>query len=75
MATTPLVKVLKLMDGDAKPVMRYIYEAMDHAKDEIASSFGNKFKWYENILNIIDQRWELQLHRPLHVTAYYLNPK
>jgi hypothetical protein len=61
-ATIPLVKVLKLVDGDAKPTMGYIYEAMDRAKEEIASSFGNKLKWYENIWDIIDQRWELQLH-------------
>ena len=26
------------------------------------------------IWNIIDARWELQLHRPLHAVAYYLNP-
>jgi len=29
---TPLVKVLRLVDGNAKPVMPYIYEAMDKAK-------------------------------------------
>ena len=26
------------------------------------------------IWNIVDARWELQLHRPLHAAAYYLNP-
>lgn len=25
-------------------------------------------------MNIIDQRWEFQLHRPLHAAGYYLNP-
>jgi hypothetical protein len=29
---------------------------------------------YIPIWNIVDARWELQLHRPLHVAAYYLNP-
>jgi hypothetical protein len=48
-ATTPLVKVLKLVDGDAKPAMGCVYEAMDRAKEEITSSFGNKLRWYENI--------------------------
>ena len=28
-STLPLVKVLRLVDGDAKPAMGYIYEAMD----------------------------------------------
>jgi hypothetical protein len=69
----PLVKVLKLMDGDAKLIMGYIYEAMDYPKEEIAFRFGNKLKWYENIRDIIDQRCELQ-HRQLHAMTYYLNP-
>ena len=30
---------------------------------------------YEPIWKIIDQRWNNQLHRPLHATAYYLNPQ
>jgi hypothetical protein len=29
---------------------------------------------YMPIWNIIDARWELQLHRPLHAATYYLNP-
>ena len=29
---------------------------------------------YIPIWNIVDARWELQLHRPLHAAAYYLNP-
>lgn len=30
---------------------------------------------YEPIWKIIDDRWEAQLHRPLHAAAYYLNPQ
>ncbi|KAK7411803.1 hypothetical protein VNO78_03244 [Psophocarpus tetragonolobus] len=29
---------------------------------------------YEPICKIIDERWEHQLHRPLHAAAYFLNP-
>ena len=29
---------------------------------------------YILIWNIVDARWELQLYRPLHAAAYYLNP-
>jgi hypothetical protein len=47
MATTPLVKVLKLVDGDAKLTMRYIYEVIDRTKEEIAKSFDNKLNMYE----------------------------
>ncbi|AES69389.1 hypothetical protein MTR_3g028350 [Medicago truncatula] len=49
--------------GIKKPAMRFIYEAMDQAKD------------YKPILNIIDDRWDKIFHRPLHVAAYYLNPQ
>jgi len=30
---------------------------------------------YEDLWNIIDERWNNQLHRPLHVTGYFLNPE
>ncbi|XP_058772012.1 uncharacterized protein LOC131645828 [Vicia villosa] len=30
---------------------------------------------YAPILKIIDERWDNQLHRPLHATTYYLNPQ
>ena len=30
----PLVRVLHLVDGDEKPAMGYLYEAMDRAKEE-----------------------------------------
>jgi len=36
---TPLVKVSRLVDGDAKPIMPNIYEAMDKAKEQIAENF------------------------------------
>ena len=37
----PLVEVLRLVDGERKPPMGYIYEAMDRAKEAIANSFNN----------------------------------
>ncbi|XP_061363140.1 uncharacterized protein LOC133306777 [Gastrolobium bilobum] len=72
---SPLVKVLRLVDGDSKPAMGYIYEAMDRAKEEIAKSFNHEEKRYKDVWEIIDKRWDLQLHRPLHAAAYFLNPK
>ncbi|XP_011660188.2 uncharacterized protein LOC105436349 [Cucumis sativus] len=54
--------------------MGYIYEAMDRAKEAIAKSFNNNEEKYKDIFTIIDKRWELQLHRPLHAAGYYLNP-
>ena len=71
----PLVKVLRLVDGDAKPAMGYIYEAMDRAKEQIQKNFNDVQMRYRPILRIIEIRWELQLHRLLHAAAYFLNPK
>ncbi|KAK0583740.1 hypothetical protein LWI29_002363 [Acer saccharum] len=62
----PLVCVLRLVDGERKPLMGYIYEAMDRAKEAIARSFKWDEKRYEEIFRIIDIRWNVQLHRPLH---------
>ena len=39
--TEPLVKVLRLVDGD-KPAMGYLYEAMDRAKEAIQSYYEDK---------------------------------
>lgn len=52
----PLVKVLRLVDGEKKPAMAYIYEAMDRAKEAIAKAFKNVENKYSNIFNIIDNR-------------------
>ena len=35
----------------------------------------NLEKDYKEIWEIIDQKWEFQLHRHLHTAAYYLNPR
>ncbi|KAK9750151.1 hypothetical protein RND81_02G176900 [Saponaria officinalis] len=72
--TGPLVKVLRMVDGDKKPAMGYIYEAMDRAKEAIASSFGSREDEYMEAFKMIDQRWDCQLHRPLHAAGYFLNP-
>jgi len=55
----PLLGVLRLVDGERKPPMGYIYEAMDRAKECIANSFHNKVDKYEQIFTIIDKRWDL----------------
>ncbi|KAL6321733.1 hypothetical protein AAG906_031247 [Vitis piasezkii] len=59
----PLVRVLRLVDGEKKAPMGYIYEAMNRAKDTIVRSFNGNEEKYKEIFNIIDKRWEIQLHR------------
>ncbi|KAL0910117.1 hypothetical protein M5K25_021057 [Dendrobium thyrsiflorum] len=73
--TRPLVQVLRMVDAEKKPAMGFIYNAMDEAKEMIASNLGGEEESFREIWNIIDDRWELQLHRHLHATGYYLNPQ
>ncbi|KAL0011329.1 hypothetical protein SO802_006437 [Lithocarpus litseifolius] len=71
----PLVQVLRLVDNERKPAMGYIYEAMDRAKEAIIKAFNENEERYSNIFKIIDERWECQLHRPLHAAGHVLNPE
>ncbi|RVW44197.1 hypothetical protein CK203_089456 [Vitis vinifera] len=63
----PLVRVLCLVDGENKASMGYIYEAMNRVKDAIVGSLNGNEDKYKEIFKIIDKRWEIQLHRFLHV--------
>jgi hypothetical protein len=64
------MRVLWLANNEKKTVMRYIYEAMDRAKETIHYSFNNNNKKYRQIFNINNERWECQLHHPLYL-AYH----
>nr|KYP55512.1 hypothetical protein KK1_001724 [Cajanus cajan] len=57
-----------------KPAMGFIYEEMDRAKEKIQDAFRGDESSYIPLWEIIDQRWDKQLHRPLHAAGYYLNP-
>ncbi|XP_028551493.1 uncharacterized protein LOC114579844 [Dendrobium catenatum] len=75
LSTRPLVQVLRLVDAEKKPAMGFIYNAMDEAKEMIAHNLGGEEASYREIWDIVDARWEVQLHRHLHAAAYYLNPQ
>ncbi|MGV7988806.1 hypothetical protein PJP10_31005, partial [Mycobacterium kansasii] len=62
------------MDGDEKPAMGYIYDAMERAKNKIMDHFNYRDHDYKPILNIIDRRWGSQMSSPLYSTTYILNP-
>ncbi|RVW44302.1 Methionine S-methyltransferase [Vitis vinifera] len=64
----PLVKVLKLVDQDKKPTLSIIYEAMNRAKLVIKASIKQWEKYWE----VIDRKWECQLHRHLHVADEWI---
>nr|DAD29095.1 TPA_asm: hypothetical protein HUJ06_030563 [Nelumbo nucifera] len=48
---------------------------MDRAKEAIDEAFGGRKEKYGDIFEIIDKRWECQLHQPFHAVGYFLNPQ
>lgn len=57
----PIVKVSRLVDGDEKPTMDFIYEAIDRAKQEIQQNS----RYHSKYNDIIDKRWKF-MHSDLH---------
>ena len=54
--------------------MGYIYEAVDQAKGQIKAAYKDRVATYGPIWEIIDRRWNNQLHCPIHAAGYFLNP-
>ena len=54
--SSPLIRVLRLVDGEKKTTMGYIYEAMNRAKDTIAKCFNGNEGKYKEIFKIIYKR-------------------
>ena len=61
----PLLKTLRLVDGDDKPTMRFLYDAMDRCKMAIKENC----RYHKHYWSIIDRRWNFQLHHDLHAAG------
>ncbi|CAN1141349.1 hypothetical protein LINPERPRIM_LOCUS25436 [Linum perenne] len=70
----PLVKVLRLVDGDVNPSMGFVYGEIVKAKREIKEAFGNVEIRYKEVMAIVDKKMRGRLDGPLQLTAYMLNP-
>ncbi|XP_031374203.1 uncharacterized protein LOC116188886 [Punica granatum] len=71
----PLVRVLRIVDSDERPTMGFLLEAMYKAREEMLKRFNKRKKKIEPYINILDARWDRQLHKNLHAAGYWLNPK
>ena len=71
---TLLFKLLRIVDGDKKPSMGFVYGMLQDAKDEIKASCNRKESVYRPILEIIEKKAKDRLDSPLHLAAYYFNP-
>lgn len=70
----PLIRLLRIVDGDEKPSMGYVYEGMQRAKNAIKTMLQKKKDLYKPYTEIIKARWDRHLKRDLHAAAYFLNP-
>ncbi|KAL5840514.1 hypothetical protein ACOSQ4_013122 [Xanthoceras sorbifolium] len=70
----PLVKVLKLVDEDRKPAMRFVYGELLQAKEDIKVALNNVEKNYQPIFDIIDARIKGRFDSSLYLAVYFLNP-
>jgi hypothetical protein len=74
--TGPLLRVLRIADGDELPAMPEVSALMRAAKDRISQAFTqqNKQGLLKKVMAIIEKRWENQMDHPLYGAALFLNP-
>ena len=70
----PLVKVLRLVDGDVKPSMGFLYGELLKSKREVKEAFGNVESQFKDVMAVIEKKMNGRLDSPLHLTAFLLNP-
>ena len=70
----PLMRVLRLVDGDRKPTKGFLCGELKQTKEEIREALHNVESNYWPIFEIIDARVQGRLDSSLHVMAYLLNP-
>ncbi|XP_057418760.1 uncharacterized protein LOC130712967 [Lotus japonicus] len=70
----PIIRLLRIVDGDEKPSMGYVYDGMQRAKNAIMRMFRDKSELYKPYTDIISARWDKHLKHTLHAAAYFLNP-
>ncbi|CAD6262577.1 unnamed protein product [Miscanthus lutarioriparius] len=67
----PLVKVLRLVDGDVRPSMGFLYGELLKAKRQIKEAFRNVEARFKDIIAVIDKKMNGRLDSPLHLMTYF----
>ncbi|XP_077216017.1 uncharacterized protein LOC143850677 [Tasmannia lanceolata] len=62
----PIVRVLRMVDGDKKPTMGFMYHAIELMKGAVQTTATRSFQGYHKI---IDTRWKNMLLHPLHLAG------
>ncbi|KAL0433027.1 UNVERIFIED_CONTAM: hypothetical protein Slati_2637000 [Sesamum latifolium] len=69
----PLVKVLRMVDGDGSTIS-YLYAGLNKAKEAIKAYYNNNIEKFMPYWKIINDRWDKNLYSNLYVVAAVLNP-
>ncbi|XP_073061732.1 uncharacterized protein [Primulina eburnea] len=69
-----LVRVFRLIDGDRKPSMGFLYGELLRAKEDIKVALNNVESNYQPIIVILESKMKDTLYATLHTTAFLLNP-
>ncbi|KAL0456777.1 UNVERIFIED_CONTAM: hypothetical protein Slati_1016900 [Sesamum latifolium] len=69
----PLVKVLRMVDGDGSTIS-YLYAALNKAKEAIKAYYNNNIEKFMPYWKIINDRWDKNLYSDLYVAGAVLNP-
>ena len=70
----PLVKLLRVADGEKKPSMGFIFGELLEVRSKIKLACNDLERNYKPIFDIIDEKMKGRLDSPLHMSAYLLNP-
>ncbi|CAN1148854.1 hypothetical protein LINPERHAP2_LOCUS16721 [Linum perenne] len=71
--TTPIVRLLRIVDSDTKPALGYVHEGMTRVEKVVKEICANVEARYMCYTNILDVRWDKHLNRDLIVGAYFFN--
>ena len=72
--SSPLIRLLRIVDSDQRPAIGYVYAGMHRAQLGIKKIFRMKKHLYKPYTSIIKNCWDKHLCKDLHATAYWLNP-
>nr|XP_048330691.1 uncharacterized protein LOC125422645 [Ziziphus jujuba var. spinosa] len=66
----PLYTILRIVDAEFIPTMPILYDCFQKMRYAINNQRG--IQW---VMGIINARWDNKLSHPLHMAAYFLNPR
>lgn len=70
----PLIKLLRIVDDDLRPLIGFIYDELKDVKKEVIRICKGVKKIYNLIMYIIDSRIKNRFDSPLDLIGHILNP-